>query len=203
MRCQNASRRSVFLFVSQVSHIMKSALLSALLGFALVASTSAATTTPAVPVGMIAVPLAAITNDRDTSVSRIELVLDDASMVRGIYVETRASKSADGSHATGKMYPLASIETAKGVVLGQGQGVKAILLRGKIASRDGTGTLVIRYLSNGLFHHYKECRVNLERVGPNDWQLLNAYDGHEVKQIRVKTWALGISTLVNVCPADD
>lgn len=181
---------------------MKYAFLSSVLAFALAFSTTALAAVPTLPVGMIAVPLAAITNDRDTSVSKIELMLDDQAVVRGIYIETRASEQADPTQAKGQVYWLNNIESGKGVVLGQGQGVKAILLRGQIHSRNGQGTLVIRYLSNGIFKHYKECRVNLQRMAPGQWRLVNAYDGHPVKHIRVKTWALGISTLANVCPVD-
>ncbi|HET7332730.1 hypothetical protein [Dyella sp.] len=179
---------------------MKSILLSTLFALALFASTAVLAATPSLPVGMIAVPLAAITNDRDTSVSRIELMLDDQAIVRGIYIETRASAQADPGQSKGQVYWLDSIESRKGVVLGQGQGVKAILLRGQIGT--GNGSLVIKYLTNGIFRHYDECQVNLQRLGPGQWRLVNAYDGHPVKHIRVKTWALGISTLVNVCPVD-
>ncbi len=152
------------------------------------------------PAGMIAVPLAVVTNDRDSSVSRLELMVDRQSTVRGIYLKTSAHAGEKAPADSGRMYPLAKIETPKGVVLGQGQGVKAIFLRGRIASHDGQGSLVIRYLSNGLFKHYRECRVDLQRVAPGDWRLVNAYDGRPIRRIRVQTWALGISTVANVCP---
>ena len=42
--------------------------------------------------------------------------------------------------------------------------------------------------------------MKLKRVAPYDWQLVNAYDGHPIQLIQVRTWALGISTLANVCP---
>lgn len=152
------------------------------------------------PTSVTTVPLAVVTNDRDASVSRLELMVDAASAVSGIYMETDASANADPAQAKAQLYPLAGIESAEGVVLGQGQGVKAIYLHGTIASTAGTGSLVIRYLANGVFRHWSECRIDLKRVAPRDWQLVNAYDGRPIRQIEVKTWALGISTLGNVCP---
>lgn len=153
------------------------------------------------PDGVTAVPLAAITNDRDSSVSNIELMLSDEGTVRGIYLATRANAASDPSLASGQVYPLAGIESDDGVVLGQGKGVKAILLQGTIPPQGDHGSLVIRYLTNGVFKHYAQCRVELKRSAPGNWQLVNAYNGQQVKHIQVQTWALGISTIGNICPA--
>jgi hypothetical protein len=161
------------------------------------------TAAASLPDGVTAVPLAAITNDRDSSVSNIELMLSDDGDVRGIYLATRANAAVDPSQASGQVYPLAGIESEDGVVLGQGKGVKAILLRGTIAPQSDHGSLVIRYLTNGVFKHYAQCRVELKRSAPGDWQLVNAYNGQPVKHIEVQTWALGISTIGNICPAQN
>jgi hypothetical protein len=180
---------------------MKSALPLAALALALAGTALATPTAAPMPAGTTAVPLATITNDRDPSVSRLGLMLDTHDdSVRGIYMETSASAAANPADAKGQLYPLAGIESERGVVLGQGQGVKAIFLRGTIASADGRGTLTIRYLTNGVFRHWSECNIGLQRVGPHDWELVNAYDGRAIQQIKVETWALGISTLANVCP---
>jgi hypothetical protein len=165
----------------------------------LMGAAASASTLP-LPAGITTVPLAIVTNDRDASVSRLELMVNDAAAVSGIYMETDASADSDPAKAKSRVYPLAGIESTDGVVLGQGQGVKAIYLQGTIASAEGRGKLVIRYLANGVFRRFEECRVDLKRVGPRDWQLVNAYDGQPIQQIQVKTWALGISTLGNVCP---
>jgi hypothetical protein len=160
-------------------------------------------TAASLPDGVTAVPLAAITNDRDSTVSNIELMLGDEGAVRGIYLATRASAETDPSQASGKAYPLAGIESEDGVVLGQGQGVKAILLKGTIPPQGDHGSLVIRYLTNGVFKHYAQCRVDLKRLDTGRWQLVNAYNGRPVRHIEVQTWALGISTIANVCPAQN
>ncbi|HET7930959.1 MAG TPA: hypothetical protein VFL63_06190 [Rhodanobacteraceae bacterium] len=179
---------------------MKLLALASVLAAALFAGGAASAATLPLPAGTTAVPLAVITNDRDTSVSRMNLMVSDQSTVSGIYMETSANAESDPSDAKAQLYPLAGIESHEGVVLGQGQGVKAIFLRGEIASAEGHGSLTIRYLTNGLFRHWAECRIDLQKLGPHHWQLVNAYDGRPIERIEVKTWALGISTLANVCP---
>ncbi|TAM94537.1 MAG: hypothetical protein EPN40_11690 [Rhodanobacteraceae bacterium] len=179
---------------------MKLARLASILASALLAGTAMSAVAATLPSGVTAVPLAVVTNDRDASVSRLELMLDGNSTVQGIYMETSANATSSPLPASAQVYPLQSIESRDGVVLGQGQGVKAIFLRGTIASQDGRGSLTIRYLANGVFRHWAECKIGLERTGQNDWQLVNAYDGRPIEQIKVQTWALGISTLANVCP---
>ena len=162
-------------------------------------SVTAASAAP-LPAGVTTVALANITNDRDSSVSDIKLMVSDAGTVRGIYLETRASADSNPAKASGQAYSLAGIESDDGVVLGQGQGVKAIYLQGTIPPEGDHGSLVIRYLTNGIFRHFAECRVDLQRLGPDNWQLVNAYNGNPVTHIEVRTWALGISTIGNVCP---
>ena len=173
-----------------------------LCSLALALSTGAAVsaTTQSLPAGMTAVPLATITNDRDSSVSKLELMLDDQAFVHGIYMETSAGAGGGPAKTSGQVYWIDGIESPDGVVLGQGQGVKAIFLRGMIETQGDHGALVIKYLTNGLFKQYDECAVKLQRLAPYDWQLVNAYNDHPIKLIQVQTWALGISTIANVCP---
>lgn len=174
-------------------------LVLALVAGLMAAGFASAATVP-LPAGTTAIPLAVITNDRDASVSHMNLMLDAQSTVSGIYMQTSATADSDPSADESQVYPLAGIESQDGVVLGEGQGVKAIFLRGNIASADGRGALTIRYLTNGVFRHWAECRIDLQKLGPHRWQLVNAYDGRPVEKIKVETWALGISTLANVCP---
>ncbi|HKJ09385.1 MAG TPA: hypothetical protein VKA76_09890 [Gammaproteobacteria bacterium] len=167
---------------------------------------TAAASVRALPPHVHVVPLAGITNDRDTSVSYLKLMVGQRDAVRGIYVETRvAGKSADtgnsGEGIRNGAFWLKDIESGDGVVLGKGQGVKAILLQGTIDSRAGKGHLTIKYLANGLLMHYRQCKVGLKKSGGHKWELVNAYDGKRITDIKVKTWWLGISTLQNVCPA--
>lgn len=145
-------------------------------------------------------PLAAITNDRDAGVSHLNLMLNDEATVRGIYLATSDPGNKEHSDTSGQVYWLQGIESRDGVVLGQGQGIEAIFLRGTIPPRGDRADLVIRYLSNGVLRHFAECRIGLQRLGPYNWQRVNAYTGVPIKSIQVRTWMLGISTLANVCP---
>lgn len=178
--------------------------LSIVLGALLSATTF--TGVRALPPNVHVVPLAGITNDRDASVSYLKLMVSQRDAVRGIYVETRvpgkpADTSDSGEGISDGAFWLKDIESGDGVVLGKGQGVKAILLRGTIDSRAGKGHLTIKYLTNGLLMRYSQCKVGLKRSGADKWELVNAYDGKRITDIKVKTWWLGISTLQNVCPA--
>lgn len=175
-------------------------LLTALV-LALASTAALSAPTEILPPGMTAVPLATITNDRDASVSHLELMLNASATVRGIYVETSAMEDSGSLKTWGRVYWLKNIESGNGVVLGEGQGVKAIFLRGAIKAHGDDGVLIIKYLTNGIFKHYAECRAILKRLRPYDWQLVNAYDGHPIKHIQVRTWMLGIETIGNVCPA--
>lgn len=168
---------------------------------AVLATTQPAPAPSGTPADMTVVRLAGITNDRDTSVSYLNLMVGRQQSVRGISVETQVPEAGAAARVvSNNTYTLKNIESREGIVLGQGQGVKAILLQGEINSQAGRGMLTIKYLNNGLFRNYKECRIGLQRVSPKRWELVNAYDGQPVHHIEVKTWMLGISTLTHVCP---
>jgi len=169
-----------------------------------VLSTTAFANVDSLPANVDVVPLAGITNDRDSNVSYLKLMLSEGDAVRGIYLQTHAHPSQasgdGGAGANGGAYSLAEIESEKGVVLRAAQGRKVILLRGNIDSQAGKGSLVITYLTNGLSMSYGQCKVGLRKSGARHWKLVNAYNGKDITDIEIKTWWLGISTLGNVCP---
>ena len=158
------------------------------------------------PPGSKLIPLAEISNDRDQSISFLNLVVNKQDRVAGVFLITKVpgKDTKGGSFRTVSKinYSLSKIESKEGVVLGQGQGVKAILLQGRINSPAGRGNLKIEYLSNGLLMRYNHCNVDLRRLHFDDWRLINAYNGKPIKRINVKTWFLGISTLQHVCPVN-
>lgn len=167
-------------------------------------STAAFARVDSLPPNVDVVPLAGITNDRDSNVSYLNLMLGEGNAVRGIYVQTRAPARQSNDNgdigANGGAFSLAQIESDNGVVLRAAAGRKVILLRGTIDSRVGKGSLTIKYLTNGLSMSYSQCKVGLKKSGPRQWKLINAYDGKPIDAIEIKTWWLGISTLANVCP---
>ena len=94
-----------------------------------------------------------------------------------------------------------SIDDVKaGAVLDGDATHEAIVLRGSIDSTLGNASLLITYLSNGLFGRHRDCRVGLVRDPGGRWHIVNAYDRQRVDHLVVKTWALGISTVQGICP---
>ncbi len=155
------------------------------------------------PSGMVTRRLATITNDRDKTVSYLDLMLSAQGVVKGLYLQTSADSNSAPPESSGQVYWLQQIESRDGVVLGQGKGVKAILLQGTIEPTGGHGSLVIRYLTNGVFKRYAACPVTLRREPDGNWELINVDDGHAFDQIHVRTWMLGISSLTHICNADE
>ena len=183
---------------------MKSITIRLFLFLGALLSSTAFANVDSLPANVDVVPLAGITNDRDSNVSYLKLMLGENNAVRGIYLQTHAhprKASDDGDvGANGGAFSLAEIESDKGVVLRAAEGRKVILLRGSIDSQAGKGSLVITYLTNGLSMSYGQCKVGLRKSGAREWKLVNAYNGKNIKDIEIKTWWLGISTLGNVCP---
>lgn len=164
----------------------------ALLALGLVISSGSMAAVPdaAISFGMDAAKLATITNDRNASLSTLYVVIDDHGVLRGVYIRT-ISRTHEKAEPQGAIYWLDAIEQGNGVVVGQGQGVDAIYLSGNYKPGNQRGSLVIRYLTNGIFWTYDTCQMHLRQTG-NAWQLVNSYTGRPIRHIRVDTWALGI-----------
>lgn len=180
---------------------MKRLLLSIAVGAMCAGAACVASAVP-LPSGLSSIPLANITNDRNPDVNQLNLMVTAQGIVRGLFVMTNPDPEAHPSEAKGEVYWLKELESPDGAVLSEGQGVKAIILHGRVAAAENAGSLTIRYVKNGIFKNYEACKVNLQKLAPDRWRLVNAYDGHPVQQIVIKTWAFGISTLQNVCPAE-
>jgi len=89
---------------------------------------------------------------------------------------------------------------AKEVVLEQQQGVKAVLISGKIDNDAGQGELIERFIGNGFSRSYKTCKMELKRGSDGTWKLLNAQTHQPVASARMVTWAFGIKTIEGICP---
>lgn len=144
-------------------------------------------------------PLASITNDHDPSVSVLGLLTGSGDEVSGVSIVTRHPDRQGPDRIVRRSYPLQRVETPRGIVLTRKHGRDLIRLHGRIDSKNGHGTLVIRYLSNALFGSHHDCRVDLKRIEPDRWQLIDVANGQPIDRIRVKTWLLGISTITPVC----
>lgn len=144
-------------------------------------------------------PVATVTNDHDPSVGTLSIILDSQGQVLGL---DSVNNHHDGNPPTivHLIFSVAEIASSSGVVLDTEQGLDIFILRGQIDSQGGTGRLEIQYLANGFWGTYGRCRINLLRSPAGVWQLINAYNGRLVTNIRAITWNFGIKTLQNVCP---
>ena len=146
------------------------------------------------------VPLATISSDRNKGISLLSLILDQNSVVSGITFQTQ-DNDVNPPVVSQQNFSLADIQTASGALLLEQSGHKVLYLRGRIDSQVGTGALVVRYLSNGLWGSYEECRVNAVRSNDGVWHLQNAYSNQIVQEAKVITYSLGIRTIQNICPS--
>lgn len=148
--------------------------------------------------------LGIITNDLDPSVSTMNVALDPARQVEGIYIETD-KHDAEPPTMTHEFYPTRDIESSDGVTLDGDATHRAVILQGPIDSKQGRADLVVTYLYNGITGSYRQCQVKMSRSSQDEWSLVNAYTGQVIQEIRTLTWSmfgqtLGISTIQNVCP---
>lgn len=139
-------------------------------------------------------PLATITNDRNKDVSHISTAFDGSQALVGLLFQTR---HADTGKETSDEFSIAQISA--GAVLDGDASHKVFILQGDIDGNKATNTLTVKYLSNGLTGSYDSCKVNLSKVD-NHWAMVNYYDHKTITSIVVRTWALGIANVENVCP---
>jgi hypothetical protein len=147
----------------------------------------------------VASPLATITNSRNHDVSQLSAIVDAQATVQAIGFDTLHNDQNPPTR-TSLRFPMSAISQGSGIVLDSEDGHKAILLRGQIDSAAGRGMLVISYLNNGLFGSFTDCNINAIRGNDGVWHLQNAYNQQIVQSAHVVTYALGISTIQNICP---
>jgi hypothetical protein len=141
--------------------------------------------------------LATVSNDRNADVSMLSLEVENNGTVDGLYFST---KHADTGQTTHTEFPLSQIQSADGVVLDGDATHKVFILQGTIDAQKGSGLLTVKYLANGLTGEYQQCGgIKLQRAQDQKWSLFN-YKNQPLTKIEVVTWALGISTVQNVCP---
>lgn len=147
--------------------------------------------------GVRVVSVARIANDHDPSVSTLGLVVGPKDRVEGISIVTYHPAGESPAHTVRRRFTLQKVGSPRGVVVTRKHGREVIALRGRIDPATGTGALVIRYLSNGLFGSHEECGVRLVRE-PDGWRLAEP-GGKVIRDLYVKTWFLGVSTIDPIC----
>lgn len=136
--------------------------------------------------------LASITNDRNSDLQSLEIVLD-AGQVIGLRFDT-----VNGNNPHVSDFSIDDIKV--GAVLDGDAKHKAIVLRGSIYSTVGNADLVITYLSNGLSGKHRDCYARMERDVSGQWHIVNIYEHKWVDRLVIKTRPLGISTIQGICP---
>lgn len=150
-------------------------------------------TAGSIPPGMTTSPLVNISNDRDATIQVLGLLLGGDEKITGMF-------SADSkSPKDGKAFLLSVIEGKEGAVLYEASGRKAIILSGKLDRATQQGRFTLKYLANGLSMRYESCDFVLDRSGSN-WLVKNAYTGGLVREARITSWSMGITTIEGICP---
>lgn len=140
--------------------------------------------------------LLAISNDRDAGINELRLLVGGGggdSAVTGITYVTHT----EGGQGQAKNFTLAQL--TGGAVLEEQQGVKALILSGSVDAHAGRGHLTFRYIANGLTGAYKECGAGLLTDQGGVWHLTDA-KGTAIKNAKIVTWSMGISTIQGICP---
>jgi hypothetical protein len=136
--------------------------------------------------------LASITNDRNSDLQRLGVLLDAGEVV-GLRFDT-----INGNNPHVSDFSIDDIRA--GAVLDGDAKHKAIVLRGSIYSTVGNADLIITYLANGLSGKRKDCYARMERDASGQWHIVNIYEHKWVDRLVIKTRHLGISTIQGVCP---
>ena len=137
-------------------------------------------------------PLASVTNDRNSDLQNLGLLLDAGEVV-GLRFDTVNGNSPHVSD-----FSIDDIKT--GAVLDGDAKHKAIVLRGTIYSAVGNADLILNYLANGLSGKRKDCYARIERDASGQWHIVDIYEHKWVDRLVIKTWRLGISTIEGICP---
>lgn len=143
--------------------------------------------------------LAVITNDHNSDINDLFLLLDSEGQVEGIRFDTQ---HANSDSVTSEDFTLDEIESDAGAVLVHEEGYDAVILKGEIDSVAGKGDLTVSYLSDGLMDSYSDCSALLRRDGKQRWQLINSTTGAIITRMRIRTWSMGISTIEGLCPSN-
>lgn len=147
--------------------------------------------------------LAEITNDRNSDINDLYILVGSDGLVQGIRFDTRDPSGDQAGQAATTDFSLSQLEAPSGAVLVSEQGYDAVILNGDIDSAGGVGTFTVRYLTDALLDSYAECPAQLKRNAQQQWQLLNSTTGAVITQLRIKSWSMGITTIEGLCASGD
>ena len=151
-----------------------------------------ARTPTAMAVDVVFQPLARITNDRNSDLQDLGVLLVLGRVV-GLRFDTINGKNPHESY-------FSIHDMGRGAVLDGDGKHQAIVLRGSVDSAAGNADLVITYLANGLSGRHRDCRAGIVRDQKGQWHIVNVYEHRQVDHLIVQTWRLGISKIEGICP---
>jgi len=143
--------------------------------------------------------LLSLTSDQDNHIYSLGVNLNAQGQVLGIYNKDVSTGGLDSSEAPEVSFPLAAVESSKGVVLVTRKNYNALLLSGNLDQAKNTGRFTVHYLANGLTSKYMTCDFMLAKSA-GGWAVQNAYNRAIVKAIRILTTMFGISEIEGLCP---
>lgn len=145
--------------------------------------------------------LAEIASDGDPHVIQMNAMMDPQRVVIGLYFES-VDTSVSSPQKEMTLYPMADVQSPKGVVLNRRAGVETLILKGAIDSAQGTGTLWLRYLRNFFFRSYGTCKAQLAVDQNGNWQLFNETGSSLVTNLFIRTATLGITAIEPLCTSN-
>ena len=135
-----------------------------------------------------------MTNDRDPTTDKFNLMVDDKSLAAGFLV-VPDPKNNDRQD---NLYWLKDVEKTDGVVLVEGQGHKVVIMQGQLDRATQEGRFHLQFLANGLSNKYQTCDFLVKKSGAL-WYAENAYNCQKITDMKIITWSLGLKTLQGVC----
>lgn len=155
----------------------------------------------AVPPGITLQKLVSMTSDQDSNSTDLSLMIDAKKEVAGMYNKPDPKNRDDKDTKSKNIFWLKDIEDPKGVVVLVKKGRNILIMQGALNKRTQEGRFTLKYLTNGLFMTYDSCEFELKKSG-SSWKVENAYTGETVKNIKVITHNLGVTTLQGLCPEE-
>lgn len=92
-------------------------------------------------------------------------------------------------------------DTPQGVVIDGVPGHDAIVLRGRFATPEDMGELVLSYLWNGFTGEYHSCRIALDRTPDSGWRLVNRF-AQPISLIMVRIRQLPMIGIIGIANLD-
>ena len=140
--------------------------------------------------------LAKVTSDRDGSVSRLVAVLDSIGQLQAIRFDT---KNQNTQKTTSESFSMKQIASPQGVVLVESSGYKALILKGNVDSKSGTGKFTVNYLADAFQNNYVSCHALVQRSKEGKWEIIDTASKKQIDELYIQSHMTGITTIKGIC----